>query len=506
MLKKETYLSALMVAKELEGKGLYLSAKPDSVLGQLMDASVSFLQPSTVPATKDLSTLDRPFRAMQKSAQSRSTDVEAITGYNYETADSQHSREVLRAVQALAPLLRAHIAYARNVVAPLVTQYREKLQAYAEINRPKDPLSLFVFQQRTVPSLLTDESFMSDDLGRVTMTKASTDLLSFSVKGSTEEEFYTSLVSLSNNRLDSLVYEWLSDKPAHFLRTVFELNFGSGQVAEDIEEIERDRLNLHTWRPRNHYDTVDVALCVYLMGRRLAAEVRETVSSVSLDKYKSELHLMTESASIVLMNSLRAIQRQISDDILVSEVSAIEKRLVVHKATYRSYLEQGGTVEGLLGLLVGNITQYNTRVILSMKKELESKWASYVVYATSSLQKDYMASYRDYAIQLAISGLQEPEELEKEYCAGKVTHFERVAGFIRAEFEKLDNCWADDLGYLSRVVIARARFYFTSAYEILSEMVEVTKANDQIDPREAAGLAVIKHFCSWVLPQLMVSK
>lgn len=500
MIKKPTYTQAALIAKELAEKGLYLTVRPDSVMQCLMDASSSIEQPKTTNMNEAVPSF------FTRTLGERADSVEMVTGFDYDTADSMHSREILRAVQEIAPHLRAHISFARNVVAPKVTEYKEKLIAYAQNNRPTDPASLFSIEKREVPAILEDEYFMSDELERITMTKTSSQSLQFSIKGSTEDEFYLGLVRCSSDRLNELIGRWLEDKPEYFLRAVFERNFGVRENSFGIDEKEFDQYLLNFWGVRNQYCSMDVALAVYLMAKRLIASPQETVTSVSGAAYKQQLSDLSVDAGITLMNSLRRVRQMLEGKILICEQDPQGRKVVVNAPVYAQYLQGGGTPEALLGLLVSGEKQYNSDIILAQRTELEKRWVNYSFFEQSSQQKAYMQGYREYAMNLAVRGLEELEDAEVDFGVNVVQHKDMVSKKIRDYFDRLDKNWYDDLGQVARDVIAGCRFFFTGSYEILDEMAQAAKHNPDIDPHEAASLAVLKYYASWIIPQLAVQR
>ena len=96
--------------------------------------------------------------------------------------------------------------------------------------------------------------------------------------------------------------------------------------------------------------------------------------------------------------------------------------------------------------------------------------------------------------------------LEQEYSKDHVNFRAQVGERLKAEIEHLSHRIMEDLDHTALHLIAKTRFYFTSAYSILSEMDNVSKENADIDPREAGLLSVIKYLAEYFEAQIVAVK
>ena len=114
--------------------------------------------------------------------------------------------------------------------------------------------------------------------------------------------------------------------------------------------------------------------------------------------------------------------------------------------------------------------------------------------------------FTNFALSTALLDLENQSGMEAEYCAGKPGIKDALVRRIRAVFEELEHCAMEDVSYTALAVIAKGRFYYTSAFDILNEMREVAKINPDADPREAALLSTISYVTNYLQEQLVVLK
>jgi len=504
MIKKNTYLNAVPTATELADKKIFLSASPSSVLGELLNLSASYVMPANTELPRILANpgagqsttllLDEEFRA---------TDVECNTG-DYET-QSLHSLKMMALADDIAPLVQAHISHARNVVKPLVMELTAKLEHFVQVAKPNDPSALFEIEKRGLPELVLDESFMSDGISSYDGMDFEFEGISFSLEVPSGEEFYSSLTRLANDRLDALVNKWLRSLPADFIRGVYLYNFTNTAeaTATTLKPEKYYRFNSYGVS-RNPYDRLNLALAGYLLGTRFLLEVQPT-QSVTLVAYKTAMRNVVDYSACEIIKAARTIQRQIDSGILVSEASPFDKRIVVNASIYEKWIEAGGCPEALLGMLVSGQVSYDVSAVNEMKDSLVRQWQAYVMFSQSTVKNELFTRFKDYAVSEVIAGLSDLTPGELEYSSGRVDFRNKIAREALAQVDHLSHRLMDDLEHTALHLVAKGRFYYTSAYQILNEMKEVAKQNPDIDPREAALLSAVTYVADYFETQTIVT-
>jgi len=128
-----------------------------------------------------------------------------------------------------------------------------------------------------------------------------------------------------------------------------------------------------------------------------------------------------------------------------------------------------------------------------------------VMLAQADIKAELRKRFGSFVEAEALAGLDEQSEMEKEYFVGKSGLKDKIALRIKSELECLGNGALDNVYETSLRLIAKCRFFYTSAYQILDEMSEVAKSNPDIDPREAALLSAITYLAYYYDAQIVVT-
>lgn len=503
MINKAAYLNAVMSARELDAAGISLQARPTSVLGELMDLSVSFQTTKTteLPALLVSNKLNR--NALLLSDEERADSVVWNTSNHEES--SQHSLKLAALADDIAPFITQHISHARNTVKPLVVELADKLRAYVVTARPVDPVSMFEIEQRAIPGLLMDESFLSSGLEAYEGISFGNLSITLAVDVPEDDSYYSSLVNLGNDRLNELVNAWLLGKGEDFIKRVFITNFTNSYNELDFKRQKYSFFGENDLSGKNPYDVLDLSLAMYLICSRLFTDV-VPAAGMSLSQYKAEVRVMIDVAGATIHRSLKAIQRQVQGQVLVSEAVISERKIVVNKALYQAWLQSGGSPEVLLGMLASGEVIYAVSAIESAKERLLRHWQNFVMLSQADVKAELRKRFLTYLEGEVLAGLVELTPLEQEYSKDHVNFRAQVGERLKAEIEHLSHRIMEDLDHTALHLIAKTRFYFTSAYSILSEMDNVSKENADIDPREAGLLSVIKYLAEYFEAQIVAVK
>jgi hypothetical protein len=496
MIKREAYLTAVPVATELKEKNIHIIAVDGSPLAELLDLSTSVVSVQTTDLPRVLANPNPRSDNQLFGDMERAGEVELVTS-NFD-GQSQHSLKVAALVDDIAPYVTSHISLARNTVVPIISELSNKLQKFVETARPIDPSSLFKINKRSLPALLQDESFMGDGLENYASSQHGWVNFNLCLDVVEDENFYLSLMNLSNERLNTLMGEWLRTLETDFLKNVFVVNFGSKIPTNGSAS--RYALS-EPGASLDAYSAVDIALAVYIMGNRMLVDVQPT-QGVPLAKYKGELRGVIDYAGTIIHKAMRTIKRQFESNVMVSRLVMSERSVTVNAALYDAWLESGGCPEVILGMVASGQVQYEVSAINEKKEELCRYWENYVMLSQTNIREELRKRFAAYAESEVLQGLNDLTELEKEYFTTHSNHLTKVAENVKAELAHFNHRLMDDIPHLALHLIARARFYFTSSYLILNEMVEVSKANPEIEPREAALLAVIAYITEYMTTQM----
>lgn len=504
MLNQTTYLNALTIAQELAEKSITIGARPSSVLGELVDLSVSSSTTKTTDLTGITVRSGNNNSLLLLTPEERACNVYSNTGDFCE--QSQHSLKIQAMADDIAPFIVSHISFARNTVAPLVGELADKLTKFMETSRPLDPVGQFEIRERTIPELLLDESFMSDGLEAyedLTVNFASFPNV-LDVPG--DDAFYQNLVNVGNERVNGLVAKWLLPLGLDYIKLVFTRTFSNQPYAPTTSTA--DITSGYLGDPgqyNNPYDSLDQALATYLIATRLMADV-QSVKNMSLVEYKTAMRAVIDYAGSVIHKALRTAKRQINGNVIVSEAVISKKQLTVNKPVYKAWLTAGGKPEILLGMLVSGQIQYAVEGVNAIGDKLLRQWENFVMLSQASIKAEFQKRFACFIEAEALASLDNQSALEKEYAEGKMGLKAKIAESIKAELDCLGTHAMDDLHYTALIVVAKARFFYTSAFAILEQMMLVARENPNIDPREAALLSTITYLGEYFEEQITVKK
>lgn len=269
--------------------------------------------------------------------------------------------------------------------------------------------------------------------------------------------YYKSLTNLGNDRLNALVEEWLSTKEPDFIKSVFVENFGvqafpASGVPNPGAHFAKYGIVAH----HNPYDTLDIALACYLISSRLMVEILP-MKGVSLEKYKTVMRKMVDFSGSTVMKSIRAIKRHISTNVLVAEAVISQKRLVVNRTLYKSWLQSGGRPELLLGMLASGKILYAINAIEEQKEVLERQWNNFVMFSRSDVSAEFNRRFVTYCESEVLQGLNDLTESEAEYARDYPGFKEYVHKLVKDEIEHLGHRIMDDVDHTALHLISKCQ-------------------------------------------------
>lgn len=491
MIKSTTYKNSVVIAKELSEKGISLDVTESSPLGVLLDLSASVNTVKTTDAPKILSNPRHASENYTASVEARSSVVEYSTA-NGDSA-SQHSMAIDALAEDISKHVTAHLSHARTVVTPLVVSMATKLEKFLQDAAPVDPSTNFDIIVCEVPELLLDEAFFADSLEQyegVEVAEYYPQPLQVSPAINKDDAFYANLVLLGNDRLNGLVAKWLLTKDKNFIKNRFEAIFGfPGALVEE----------------RDLYSQLDNMLATFIIANRLFAEPISVEGTTAVE-YKTTLRKTIDYAAYRILQILRTIKRQIETNILVTEAVLSKRRIVVHRPLYTQYLTNGGSPEALLGMLVSGKVIFNVGVIAESKDDLVRYWHNYVMLSQSDVKAELQKRFVDYLRSEMAMSLNELTPSEKEFSVGVADFTRRIMDKVEDEITHLGHRIRDDVYHTALHVVAKARFYYTSAYWILRDIAEAGKVDGNSDVREAALIATINYVADYLEHQITSNK
>lgn len=521
MISENLIRQSLAAAEQLIAEGNEVVPHTDSLLAELVSLSMPPCLDEHGLIVKTDST-DPTIKTTEVPSEDLFVnDVVNVTREWEDSSNPGHSVKVAAIADSIAPFVNAHIAHARNVVAPLIAELETNIRAFVERAKCVDPGSEFEIIQAQLPALVVDETFSSMYLDNVTNLKPIQIQGPYlTVKSENIDEIIRSAINLGSDRLNSLVSDMLKKGPYDLMRRTYLANYSTFEASNGMNDTKNyygvdteqmyyfgpDFMTSNTLRNQNPYHVLYVHLADLLLASWMRQNTQPVFDDVSLEKYNEYFDQRVMAAAVMVKNSLNTIKLQHESGILVTEANPITKKIVVHGSIYRSWLEKGGCPEALLGLLVTNNMVFNANVLLEQKEKGCRAWDSYLLFRSNDLETTLKDATRSYIRSFMAQSLTNLTESEKEYQASCSNLIEQIMKRVDEEIAHFDHRIIDDIAHLALHLVAKARFFYTSAYSILGEMAQVEKSNPDIDPREAATISVISYLAEYMEAMMVLPK
>jgi len=499
MIKESSFTGTLPVASALDSIGKVAVAKPGTVLSDLVtySAPIETMGEDGKPVitTKE-----------QEAIAAGQSDLEFI-GWRvqYATEGSLsdptiHSRCMDAYIHDIAKAVTAHVAFAKNTVRPLVTEFAEAYQAYRAAFKPKEAADSANIRVLRLPSVLTDDSF----LDTLTAYKGKPILkpeTGFCLGAKSAEELQQ-MILIGHQRTDKMISEWVSHLPESFLFNVWTSFFcatgtaastGEVPVAVNYEEISR----------LNAFDKADIALAITLISRKLEDNVEST--DMSLERYRTIASQYVEYGRTLLLSALESVSLMLRVGTLIVDKNIKTMTVSVNAEVYKPWLESGGTPEVLFGILVDDAGALSVTLINDNKDKYAKRWDQYSSFYRNRELGNSFNYAKNFLEQQFIGSMQTLTESEQEIAAKQPNLIEANVVKMRQYLESVRPQDIEDSYDVALQLVAKIRFGYTSSYQILSDIVEAGKQNPNVDVREAALLAVINYVSDFMADQIALN-
>ena len=495
MIRSTSYFSALQFADELAQSGIYISPVAESVLSALVEASASTMTVKTTELPAVLTNGSTHWgNSLILDAGTRAWQVENATGDHEES--SVHSKTLAAMADDIGPYVLSHLSYARNTVKPKVVELAQAMEHYLEVTKTADPSSEFEIIQACIPEILQDESFLAGGLENYTGNYKDPKWPSFKITLPDHDDFFKVATRLGNDRLSALFDKFINSFGG--IKFVKECVYQSLPV-EKVAAPYNKNADIY-YVAMSPYRSMAVGLINYVVGNYLLNNVASSTAK-SLTDYKFALRDVIDFNGSIVMKGVRTLKRLESTNTLVVEMVISEKKITVCKGVYKQLLEQGGCPEMLLGMLARGQAVFNLTAVSEQREALLTSWNAYLSMAQSDLRAAAKKNFYSFIQSKALSDLEELDDAELEFFGNKANAIASIEENINKQLDHLGHRLMDDIYHTALHVVAKGRYYYTSAYGILNEMAEAAKINPEIDPREAGLVSAIIYFTEYLFAQ-----
>lgn len=473
MIKRELFLATQPLVENLLNKGISITPKPNSILSDLVNNSSSYKQ----------------FSSDEYYIESLGTSIEDITN----NPDNLYNQIFYNSIEDLRSIVLGHISIAKNDVKPIVTQFAKNFQEFLEKSKVLDPNCDLEIVCLDAAPMLQEQSLLNDlkkYKGRgIEVPK---NLLKFATK--TEEELL-SMVMTGDKSIDKTTLEWLSSKEDNFLVNIWNTYFVLSEryVYENIKN-------------EDVFIKSDISLIIYILSLHLYNNPDDSLKNISLVNYESNIADIRNFAGSVLINSINMIEMSNNSNTLVIENNYYKKCIKVNGYVYRKWLSEGGDNTVLLGLLISKENIKNLSLITETSEKLKNHWNQYCSLYRINESDKLLDRSKTFLANSFLFSLDNRSEVEKEYVSKNSSCNETIMKLYQEEIAKLRLPDLENPYKISLDLIGKCRFFYTSSYEILCEINEAGIINPDLEPRDAATVAVINYVLEFFLEQMQINK
>jgi len=198
-----------------------------------------------------------------------------------------------------------------------------------------------------------------------------------------------------------------------------------------------------------------------------------------------------------------------NNDIGFSFYNETEKEVTIFQDSFDKLAEGGGGIEMLFGYMcsVESSNDITVDKLLSNSDKWLNVWKNtrslYVIYMNNSRLDIFKRVAKEVYYSQCKAEISRDQD-ENEYIISHVGFLEET---IKLGNEYIDSIHSDDLDKLDTIcleLVARIRFRYTNAYEILKDMVSVLESNKDISVNEAALYSVIAYLTEYMAQQMDV--
>lgn len=518
MLNLQSFRSALNASQQAAERRQFFVALPNSPVATLSDevsalvANTSYGQaPSGLFNVQDIARrmAADPENVTPLSDMGEITMlVDVLEGPQAKTEEelfknkTTHSLHMDGFVESLSKFVSAHLDFARNKVLPVVKYINQELQSFSTTAlQSKNAASSVSLLKYSLPAILKDDSFLS----QIEYMQDKNAVLAdapLTYKKKTKAEILE-LLKTNQSFYDEAILPWAQNlSEFHIADPEFIENVWCNFFTTEISSVNYTGNVVEASLAQR----TDAALLVYLLSQRLISQNIVDAENLTVARIKELLDQTKQWAAATLINSVRRFALYERSQLLVLDINGAKKSMTVYEPVLNSFLEKGGSLETILGLLVSGRQVFQSDAIFDQKADFEKTWENYVSYYTAKSATDYLSSLREFLLFLVTKESANPNNADiQEYIKENNGYAENVQKRLSAYVSSLDQKTASDLEEIALQCGAAILFYFTDAYSILKNIEEVSASNPQTDVREAALIAAINYIADYLSDQITVS-
>lgn len=492
MLTKSSVEIGVNLSEVLSDNKVQISATPGSLLGELSRSirdKVNVVYGSTDYAFVDK---DSVVSAITSCAEGETVGEAKGRGY----VPSEHDSYMDNYLDELGNLLANHLNFARNTVNKEVNVLVEAVSGAIANYRHREAEDFFNVQYYSLPGIYSTATVVE----QISSYKDSQHLVKsgrdhFDCPGLKDIEDLSELLKSGSDDEDIYLRAFVAERTSFVIHS----------LNDNVEEFRLSNIEL-----------MDYHLINYLFNRNIVNgmdfNTNEPIGSL---KRKAQVNRDYHGAS--LANAIAVHNTRIKSGILlanpIQSFSYFNENtidIIIYEESFTKLAEQGFGIEAIFGYIASsNAGSANVRVsdIVADGKTYIDRWnrtRSLYLAHLNNKRIDVFKHLLSVSFDDTIANCDSLSEAEQEFIKADPGFMDTTRKLV---YEYIDSLCVEDIDHLEdicRVIVAKYRFRFSNAYDLLNRMAELLKADSELDPMTAGLFSACDYMVDYCLAQTQV--
>lgn len=459
ILSRQAIEAAYPLAEAIEARGKIVVPVPGSLLQSLVNSAVGYLQ-YDISDAGNRSLNPNPVGLILNPEDDELKQVDEL-GLQMENA-----------VHLIVDSLRNQMAFITNEASPLITDIAQNTLKAIEA-RNNSILRNANIVEVTYPDLMKNSAFLTlIDEFKDQVYNENIPRPAFGPRSPSE---LLEIMKVGANAIDKDVEAFMKQKGGEFFTKIWTEVF-TDLGTRDLSDVMAQ-------------DMIDSSVAIFLMANGAQNE--------EVDNNRGSIRDFTTLLSYIRNRAARiaSINARTFDGLKqlgTVYASAGGEDITVYDENYRSYLEQGGTIEAIIGSHVQGGRHRTITALLNNSTELVDEYRRYVAMQQTREQITRAAN-----IRAALT------DFFAEHVKGKNNYSQLVSDFV-ARLGTYNDRDLDDLYVVVTKLVCDTLFSHTSAKTILLYTHDVLNDNPDLDVRVARTIAIKKYLDDYRNSELML--
>lgn len=262
------------------------------------------------------------------------------------------------------------------------------------------------------------------------------------------------------------------------------------------------------------HDIIDQALDRYFINEMLRNNediAADLIDNTGLSDLRKKLDNIRTYTLPILSKNIDLVERRSNTTygIVIIRVDRQQDKVYVNGPLYRKFLEQGGTVETILGVVMdknASVDDYSINNLLEGKEKYTAYYKDYLTLASSRSEMELYNNFIDYFPTIFYNDRNNYGEEEEKYVKLNPGTHEEIKRRLHKELKLVrlhDLTSPKGLYKTISKIVAKTRFYYSGVYELMYYMEEEYKEGD--DVANISAVAMIYYLVDYFFEQANVS-